>query len=116
MDQGQLLKFLGEKIRSTRKARKLSQESLAELSGLHPTYVSDIELGKVNASIFTYYSLSAALDLRLSELVNYHTETIDSSFENELAEIMVKVSKLDSMKRKMFLSSVKGLLSGIESD
>ncbi|MFV1951069.1 MAG: helix-turn-helix domain-containing protein [Nitrospinota bacterium] len=49
--------ILGEKIRAIRKAKKISQETLAELSGLHPTYISDIERGKVNASVHTLQRL-----------------------------------------------------------
>jgi transcriptional regulator with XRE-family HTH domain len=43
MDSEELLKLLGERIRTIRKARKISQERLAEISGLHPPYISDIE-------------------------------------------------------------------------
>jgi transcriptional regulator with XRE-family HTH domain len=47
----------------------LSQEEFAERAHVHRTYVSSIELGKVNIGIEVANSIAAALGLRLSELV-----------------------------------------------
>jgi len=38
-------KAFGEIVRNARKERKLSQEQLAELSGMHVNHISFIELG-----------------------------------------------------------------------
>ena len=59
----ELLKIIGERIRTVRKVQKISQERLAELSGLHPTYISDIERGKVNASLYTFYMISMSTNI-----------------------------------------------------
>ena len=40
------LKKFGERVRELRTKKGLSQEELAELSGLHRTYISSLELGK----------------------------------------------------------------------
>ena len=47
----------------------MSQEDFAEHAGIHRTYVSSIELGKVNVGIEVANRLAIALDKRLSELV-----------------------------------------------
>jgi len=116
MDQRQLLHILGERIRAIRKAKDISQEKLAELAGLHPTYISDIERGKVNASIYVYYLVATALDMRFVELIDLPSDITDAKFENEIVQIFIQVRKLDEKKRHLFLSSIKGLLSGIEGE
>ena len=58
----------GAWLRQIRHERGISQERLAELAGLHRTYVSSIELGKVQVSIRIAEQLAKALELPLSEL------------------------------------------------
>jgi transcriptional regulator with XRE-family HTH domain len=59
----------GRSIRLARERLSLSQEEFAERANVHRTYVSSIELGKVNVGIEVANSIAAALGLRLSELV-----------------------------------------------
>jgi transcriptional regulator with XRE-family HTH domain len=60
----------GRAVRDERLRRRLSQEDFAEKAGIHRTYVSSVELGKVNVGIEVANQLAVALELRLSELVN----------------------------------------------
>ncbi len=114
MDIDELLKILGERIRTIRKGRKISQERLAELSGLHPTYISDIERGKVNASIYTFYTITSALNISFSELVNFPLEKADKKIEAQIVEMLSSLRSLRKKKQAIFLSAAKGLISGIE--
>jgi transcriptional regulator with XRE-family HTH domain len=59
----------GRAVRSARKQVGLSQEVFAEHAGIHRTYVSSIELGKVSVGIDVANQLAVALGKRLSELV-----------------------------------------------
>ena len=68
---------LGELIRHYRLKLKLSQEILAEKADIHRTYVSDIELGKVDISITVAYKLAKALNLSFSRLVKEAEEKIN---------------------------------------
>ena len=52
-----------------REKLKLSQEGFAERANVHRTYISSVELGKVNVGIEVANSLAAVLGLKLSELV-----------------------------------------------
>jgi transcriptional regulator with XRE-family HTH domain len=60
---------LGRAIRERRLAVGLSQEELAERSGLHRTYVGGIERGERNVSFGNLLKLARALGVPLSELV-----------------------------------------------
>jgi len=64
------LKALGEAIRTRRgEIDGLSQEGLADLAGMHRTYVSEIERGLRNPSFRNLFKLAAALEVSLSDLV-----------------------------------------------
>lgn len=62
-------KNIGLAIRELHNSSNLSQEKLAELSGLHRTYVSDIERGSRNITLNSLSKIADALQISLSELV-----------------------------------------------
>jgi len=59
----------GITVRRRRHKLDLSQEDFADKADIHRTYVSSIELGKVDVGIRTAYKVAAALDLPLSTLI-----------------------------------------------
>lgn len=63
------LKKFGEKVRELRIKKGLSQEELAEISGLHRTYISSLELGKRNVSLVNIYALAKALGVTPDKLL-----------------------------------------------
>jgi len=65
---------LGMAIRRRRHKLDLSQEDFADIAGIHRTYVSSIELGKVDVGIGVVYKIAGALNLPLSKLLK-ETET-----------------------------------------
>ena len=56
-------------LRSARQTRGISQERLAELAGLHRTYVSSVERGQRNISIDNIERLARALATTADTLV-----------------------------------------------
>lgn len=58
----------GNRIKTLRKARGLSQEELAELCSLDRTYISGIERGLRNVALRNIESLAQALEVSISEL------------------------------------------------
>lgn len=58
----------GDAIRSVRKQRNLSQESLALKCGLDRTYISGIERGARNPSLTNIFKIAAALDSSPAEI------------------------------------------------
>ena len=63
------LKRFGDKVRELRIKKGLSQEQLAELSGLHRTYLSSLELGKRNVSLINIFALAKALGVTPDKLL-----------------------------------------------
>jgi transcriptional regulator with XRE-family HTH domain len=61
---------VGDRIRFLRKALGLSQEKLAERSGMHRTYVGQIERGEVLAGAFKLADIADALGVDVGELVH----------------------------------------------
>ncbi len=59
-------KQYGRCIRSLRQKAGHSQESLAELSGLHRTYVGAVERGERNVSLLNIVALARALNVPVS--------------------------------------------------
>lgn len=51
----------GARLRTIRTRQDLSQMDLAHAADYHPTYISDIELGRRNLSLSTIRQLAAAL-------------------------------------------------------
>jgi transcriptional regulator with XRE-family HTH domain len=59
-------------IRRLRGDRGISQEELADLAGLHRTYVGSIERSERNISIDNIAKLASALRVDISELMKEH--------------------------------------------
>ncbi|HEV2991047.1 MAG TPA: helix-turn-helix transcriptional regulator [Candidatus Angelobacter sp.] len=61
-------KALGERIRKLRIGKALSQTTLAELSGLSPSYIGDIERGEHDIGVSTLKAVAQALNTDVSRL------------------------------------------------
>ena len=65
--QMDILTRYGQAVRKIRLERGISQEELADRSGLHRTYISDIELGKRNLSLENIERIAISLNKTLPE-------------------------------------------------
>jgi transcriptional regulator with XRE-family HTH domain len=63
-----LVRF-GQRLREVRRQKGISQEKLADLAGLHRTYVSLVERGQCNVSLLNIEKLANALDVPLADLM-----------------------------------------------
>lgn len=70
-----ILASFGLKLKKIRNGKNLSQEKLAEITGLHRTYISSLERGNRNPTLLTLQSLSKALDVSVSELLEGLSDT-----------------------------------------
>jgi transcriptional regulator with XRE-family HTH domain len=67
------LRQFGEQVRQYRKSKGLSQETLAELTGLHRTYIGGIERGERNVSLLNIIRIAKVLEIPPYKLI----ETIE---------------------------------------
>lgn len=66
-----ILERLGENLRKYRKMNNLTQEELAEIVGIHPTYVGKLEMGKNNPSVKMLFKISRALKITLADIFDF---------------------------------------------
>lgn len=65
-----LIKLLAKRVRALRLELGLSQEELAEETGLHRTYVGSIERAERNVSLVNIGIIAKALGVSASELIS----------------------------------------------
>jgi DNA-binding Xre family transcriptional regulator len=62
--------LLGTTIRTLRKGKRLTQKDLAHRTGLDANYISQVERGKRNVTLFNLLRLAVALEVPPSHLVS----------------------------------------------
>jgi transcriptional regulator, XRE family protein len=58
-----ILKVFGTNLRKYREERNISQEKIAEMAGLHRTYISDIERFQRSISLGNVQKIADALEI-----------------------------------------------------
>ena len=76
---------LGERIKSIRTKKGLSQQKLAELSDLSYKYIGEVERAQQNPTILTLHKIATGLEVPLSELI--HIEKFEISRQEAEQEI-----------------------------
>jgi transcriptional regulator with XRE-family HTH domain len=68
MNEESITARLGKRVRSLRNERHLTQEQLADICGLHRTYIGMIERGEKRLTVETAQRLASGLGVKLWEL------------------------------------------------
>lgn len=74
MPDSDLLLQFGQRIRTLRTARGLTQEKLAELTGFHRTYIGMVERGERNISLKNIGVFAGTFEISVSELLDFETK------------------------------------------
>lgn len=69
MTKSELLKKFGLNVKISRLKKELTQEQLAELMDMHPTYIAKIETGKINMSLGKVLELAQVLKTDINKLL-----------------------------------------------
>ena len=81
-------KLLGNRIKSLRVQKGLSQEKLGELAGLNGKYLGEVERGSANISIVNLSKLADVLDLPLLSLLAVEHERPRPELISELHTLL----------------------------
>jgi transcriptional regulator with XRE-family HTH domain len=60
----------GERLRELRHVKLMTIEQVAEIAGLHPNYLSSVERGERNVSLFNIWRIASGLGLAVTELMD----------------------------------------------
>lgn len=71
MDEEKIYKSIGKRIKSLREKNGLTQEKLAELSGLSLDYIGKIEVNINKPGFKSLIKISNALNIHIKELFNF---------------------------------------------
>ena len=99
------LKAVGQRIKSAREAKNLTQEELAALVNLSPTHVSVIERGLKVTKLDTFVAI--ALDVSADTLLIDVVAHSVTGVTNELTE---KIEKLPIKEQKKIIKVIHTLL------
>ena len=67
-------RIFARRLRQIRQVRGLSQEELADMAGLHRTYVGSVERSERNVSIDNMERLAIALEVDITDLLRKEPE------------------------------------------
>ncbi len=99
---------IGLRLRAYRQRNHLSQEALAELAGLHPTYIGQLERGEKNATLETVEKVCLALHLPLHQLF----ENMDAAQETDCAtQCYDLILAQPANEQKLLLSLLKQIIA-----
>lgn len=101
-------KELGQRIRSLRTSRRLTQDELAEKAELSPKHLGKIERGSVNVSIDCVASIAKALNMPVRDILEAEHER---NREELLAELTAYLPEL-SLKDMQIVYRLVKTLSG----
>lgn len=64
-----LTQTIGQRLRHCRQEKGYSQEILAELAGLHPTYIGQVERGEKNITVDSLAKITGALGISMAQVL-----------------------------------------------
>jgi len=69
MSSQDVRKIFGENVRKVRKSKELTQEELADKTGLHSTYIGQVERGRRNPSLINICKIIKALNVTSTSIL-----------------------------------------------
>lgn len=105
-------KALGQRIKRMRKARKLSQEQLAEYAEISTVHMSHIETGKTKLSLPVIVKIADALDVRVDALL-YDTPREGASIAVD--EIAAVLSDCSAAQARIIADIVKTAKASLDA-
>ena len=106
----ELLTYLGVRIRTVRKAKRMTQERLAELADLNLSYLSEVERGLANVSLCITNQIANALGVCVADLLE---EPPGDGASVDFLALRQKVETLDKYEQVLFMETANGIVNGL---
>lgn len=106
-----ILKILGERIRTLRKNKNWSQEELAHRANITRSFLGEIERSRKNPTITSLRKIAHAFDISLEELfrcIEPHKPHQNNT--KDLTGIIEKLYALNEKKQKIVIDIITNLL------
>lgn len=94
---------IGKRVKEARVYSGLTQEKLAELSGVSWSFISRLECGNANASVSTLLKIASALDIGIDVLFCDYFDTDIDPLTNEIIKC---ISGMNEKQKLYILKSV----------
>lgn len=100
------LMLFGERLLNTRKKRKMSQDELAKVIGVHAPVIGRYEREEVKPSIETAAKIAEALGVSL----DYLTGLSDLELDKSIVNTIIDIQKLESKDRELIIKTINALI------
>ena len=105
MDEKQLKKLFGQRVKTLRKSQNLTQEQLAELIWMDPQHLCKMENGSHFPTLKNIINLADVLNIDIKDLFSY-----DNIEENiVLDKIKIELNKLNRKELNFLLKTILSL-------
>ena len=104
MDKEPILLQFGQRVQEIRKARNLSQEKLAELAGVHRTYIGMIERAEKNDQLAMHRIFIECRTETAEVMMLADSPDLDVLPIQEEAERIVETDVADAIRHRIILS------------
>ena len=103
--------LFGERLLSTRKKKKLSQDELAKQIGVHAPVIGRYERDEVKPSIETAFKIAKALKVSL----DYLTGLSDLELDKNIVDVVTSLQKLNSEDKEHIFTTINALVRDAKS-
>lgn len=110
-----LYELIGQKVKSLRKRRELSQEDLSDFLELSRSSISNIESGRHQVPLSTLYELSHLFKISIHDLIPSYDEVSDF-LNSEIKDYMelLEAQDLSVSQRKNIEDEIKNIGKDVE--
>lgn len=100
-------KAVGNRIRAARRAKKLTQEQLAELVNLSPSHVGVIERGVKAPNLDTFVAIANALDVSADELLR---DVVNAAAPGEVSRLSLLLDGQSPEIKRAVLRAIRAAI------
>ncbi|WP_300080748.1 helix-turn-helix transcriptional regulator [uncultured Thomasclavelia sp.] len=103
-----ITEVLGKTIRKERKERNLTQQDLADKTGISRRHIANIESGKINASFEVVLAIVKELNISLDNVIY---ADLNDNYKIELQKMAVQLSMCQDNQKQIALKTIDFMLS-----